>query len=75
MMEPKPGETYRHYKRGGEYKIVCVAVIEATKEPCVVYEALYESAEHRFWVRPVSDFCASVENERGDLVSRFSLSS
>ncbi len=75
MMEPKPGEIYRHYKREGEYKIVCVAVIEATKEPCVVYEALYENAEHQFWVRPLTDFCASVENEHGDLVSRFSLSS
>jgi hypothetical protein len=72
MSEPKPGEIYRHYKRGWEYRIVCVAVIEATEEPCVVYEALYEHAEHRFWVRPLEEFCMDIEWE-GKLVPRFKL--
>lgn len=70
MQTPEAGEVYRHYKRGGEYKIVCVAVIEATEEPCVVYEALYPNAEHQFWVRPLADFCAEVEHE-GRTVPRF----
>lgn len=72
MRTPEAGEVYRHYKRGSEYKVVCLAVIEATEEPCVVYEALYPDAEHRFWVRPLADFCAEVEYE-GRLVSRFTL--
>lgn len=70
MRVPEVGEVYRHYKRGGEYKIVCIAVMEATEERCVVYEALYPEAEHRFWVRPLADFCAEVERE-GRIVPRF----
>lgn len=70
MSEPQPGEIYRHTKRGTTYKIVCVGVIEATEEPCVVYEALDPKSEHRFWVRPLEEFCGQVEFE-GVLVSRF----
>ena len=70
MIEPNAGEVYRHYKRGGDYKIVCLAVIEATGEKCVVYEALYPEAEERFWIRPLADFCMEVEWE-GKLVPRF----
>ncbi len=70
MDEPKVGEIYRHYKRNSEYKIICIAVIEATKESCVVYEALDPTTDHRFWVRPIEDFCAMVELE-GAFVPRF----
>ena len=70
MRIPEVGEVYRHYKRGSEYRIVCVAVMEATEEPCVVYEALYPDAEHRFWVRPLTEFCAEVEHE-GRTARRF----
>ena len=64
------GQIYRHYKRQDEYRIVCIAVIEATEEPCVVYEALYPSAKQRYWIRPVTDFCAEVSFE-GAVVPRF----
>ncbi|MBP9762151.1 DUF1653 domain-containing protein [Patescibacteria group bacterium] len=65
-----PGEIYRHYKRGTAYKIVCLAVLEATEEPCVVYEALDLEAEHRVWVRPLNHFCELV-NFEGKQVPRF----
>ena len=67
---PQPGEIYQHSKRGTTYKILCVAVIEATEELCVVYEALDPGVEHRFWVRPLAEFCSEVEVE-GKRVPRF----
>ena len=70
MIEPKAGEVYRHYKRGGDYKIVCLAAMEATGETCVVYEALYPEAKERFWIRPLEEFWREVEWE-GKLVPRF----
>lgn len=70
MPKPKPGEIYRHTKRGTTYKIVCLAVIEATEESCVVYEALDPKSEHRFWVRPLEEFCGQVELD-GKRVDRF----
>jgi hypothetical protein len=70
MIEPQAGEIYRHYKRGGEYKIVCIAVVEATGEKSVVYEALYPDAEERFWIRRLEEFCMDVAWE-GKLVARF----
>lgn len=66
------GGLYRHYKRGTDYRVICVAVLEADETPCVVYEALYPEAEHRFWIRPVVDFLANVEHE-GKQVKRFEL--
>lgn len=70
VSEPKAGEVYRHYKRGSAYKIVCLAVIEATGEKSVVYEALYSDAEERFWIRPLEEFCMNVP-WKGKLVPRF----
>ncbi len=69
-MLPVSGEVYRHYKRGTTYKIVCLAVLEATEEPCVVYEALDPEAERRIWVRPLGNFCELVDFE-GKQVPRF----
>lgn len=72
MKWPMTGEIYRHYKRGTTYKIVCVAMIEATEEACVVYEALDPDAQHRYWVRPLEEFCGFVE-EAGTQIERFTL--
>lgn len=72
MHQPTKGEIYRHYKRGTTYRITCVAVIEATEEPCLVYEALYPEAEHRFWIRPLAEFCGFVEKD-GTHIPRFCL--
>jgi hypothetical protein len=55
--EPRPGR-YRHYK-GNEYRMVGLARHSETREPLVVYEALY--GEHGLWVRPVARFTETVE--------------
>jgi hypothetical protein len=63
---------YRHYKTGGEYKILYKAKLQ-TKLPeldmvdCVVYVAISDGL---IWVRPVADFFDEVEFE-GNLVNRF----
>lgn len=61
------GAEYEHYKHA-RYKVLTVALIEATNEPCVVYKALY--GEGATFVRPLADWLASVEVE-GRLVPRF----
>ena len=61
------GAEYEHYKHM-RYKVLAVALIEATNEPCVVYQALY--GERVIFVRPLKDWLASVEVEER-LVPRF----
>jgi len=48
-----PGMEVRHVKTGWDYTVVCVAMIEATMTPAVVYKARGGKA----WVRPLSEFC------------------
>lgn len=64
------GEIYQHYRNQKNYRIVCEAVLEASETPCVVYEALYSEAPHKFWVRPIEDFFATVELN-GKTMKRF----
>ena len=47
------GARYRH-RRGGTYRLVLLATIEATGEPAVAY--LSESDPRRLWVRPLAEF-------------------
>ncbi|NCS32085.1 DUF1653 domain-containing protein [bacterium] len=64
--------TYFHYKdidRLKPYKIVSIALDEATEEVCVVYQAQY--GERLTWIRTVQDFCSNVEVENVEL-ARFS---
>jgi len=49
-MEIRPGR-YRHFK-GGEYEVLGVALHSETREPMVVYRALY--GESGLWVRPAA---------------------
>ena len=72
-MQPITPGTYKHYK-GGVYEVIGIGRIEATLEKCVIYKALYESADFplgSLWVRPVDVFCEEVEVD-GVLVPRFS---
>jgi hypothetical protein len=54
--DPRPGR-YRHYK-GNEYRVVGLARHSETREPLVIYQALY--GEHGFWVRPAAMFVENV---------------
>ncbi len=61
------GAEYEHYKHM-RYKVLQVALLEATNEPCVVYRAQY--GERLIFVRPVANWLEQVEIE-GRLVPRF----
>jgi len=63
------GKRYRHYK-GNLYKVMALAITEATNEPAVIYKALY-GKEIQF-IRPVSDWVMAVRWE-GETVPRFDL--
>ena len=59
---------YRHYK-GGLYRLLHVATIEATPEKkAVIYQAMY--GEGAIWMRPYENFFESVQVD-GRSVSRF----
>lgn len=57
----KPGNTLRHKKTGGFYKLVVLANVEANLEPAYVYESMQS---HDFWIRPQ----AEMEDGRFELV-------
>ncbi len=46
---------YEHYK-GGRYKVIGTGFLEATEEPVVIYEPLYDNNNSELWVRPVTSF-------------------
>ncbi len=60
---------YQHYK-GGKYKVHFVSKHSETLEEFVVYEALYDNPESKFWSRPIDLFTDEVEWE-GKTVKRF----
>ncbi len=64
--EPTPG-LYRHYK-GNDYRVLHLARHSETREPLVVYQALY--GEHGIWVRPAGMFMETV-TVNGRTVPRF----
>ena len=47
---------------GGEYRVLSLATHSETREPMVVYQALY--GERGIWVRPLSMWFAHID--RGD---------
>ena len=63
----EPGR-YRHFK-GSDYEVLGVARHSETEEPMVVYRCQY--GDFSLWVRPLSNFTASVEID-GETVPRFS---
>ena len=62
-----PPGRYRHYK-GNEYEVLGVAHHSETREPFVVYRALY--GETGLWIRPAAMFAETVERD-GVTVPRF----
>lgn len=69
MSDIKPG-VYMHSKTGRKYLVHYIAKHEKTLEKMVVYEALEENLESRFWVRSLSEFTEYVEID-GKKVPRF----
>ena len=62
----RPGR-YRHFK-GKEYELLFVATHSETREPMVVYRALY--GERGVWVRPAAMWDEGIERA-GQTVRRF----
>ncbi len=46
---------YKHFK-GNLYRVHFVGRNSETLEDCVVYEALYENAHGKYWIRPIEMF-------------------
>jgi hypothetical protein len=49
---PYGGMEVRHVKTGRDYIVLCLATIEATMTPAVVY-----GHGEEMWVRPLDEFC------------------
>ncbi len=61
---------YKHSKTGHLYKVHFVAKHSETLEDVVVYEALYNNPEFKFWARPAKMWDEIVE-VGGQKVPRF----
>jgi hypothetical protein len=62
---------YEHYK-GNRYEVLDVGIHTETREPLVIYKALYQGnfPEGTLWVRPLAMFKENVTVD-GKLVPRF----
>lgn len=69
--EIEPGQTYRHYK-GKDYRVFGLVIHSETLETLVHYECLYPNKLGQFWVRPIDNFCSSLEVD-GKTQPRFKL--
>jgi len=67
-MQTKPG-IYKHYK-GNRYKVHFISKHSETLKEFVIYEALYNNSESKFWSRPIELFIDEIEWE-GKMVPRF----
>lgn len=70
LSRPKPGQVWRHFASGNAYRVVSVALEEATRLPVVVYLGLESGVT---WVRPVAEFLGTVADEFGNKAARFVL--
>lgn len=57
------GAIYVHYRNPNQpYKVLAIGLLEATEEPCVIYQAQYGSniMQNTIWVRAVDVWLAEV---------------
>ena len=66
---------YRHFK-GKEYEVLAIARHSETKEPMVVYKALYNDEAYgdgAVWVRPAAMWNEEIEAKNFSLISSRSM--
>jgi len=72
--EPKPGETYRHFKnKANLYRIMAIARdVDNPEKKSVIYTSLYESVfpAGTVWSRSLDDF-VGFKKLNGESVKRF----
>lgn len=62
---------YKHYKyKNHFYRVIAIAKHSETLEELVVYEALYDNPDSKYWVRPLKMFLEKVEIN-GKKIPRF----
>lgn len=72
MLNLKPGQIWKHSKKGGTYKIIAIAKHSETLEDMVIYEAQYENSLAKIWARPLVMWEEEVEIN-GEKKPRFEL--
>ncbi len=55
------GSTWQHY-RGGLYKVISIGILEATLEPCVIYESINTPIGGP-WIRTTSAWSEIIEKD------------
>lgn len=55
---------YQHYKTGCFYRVIAVGKHSETLEEVVIYEALYDNPDGKYWVRPKKMFLETVTFNR-----------
>ena len=64
------GSHYAHYRDPEKhYKVLSLALLESSLEPCVVYQAQY--GDRLTWVRALNDWASTVSLDSGKKVDRF----
>lgn len=54
------GALYTHYKAKTSYKVVNLAIIEATQEVAVIYQMASNPLKSVTWIRPLSSFLEKI---------------
>ena len=54
------GALYTHYRTETSYKVLNLAIIEATQEVAVIYQAASNPLKSVTWIRPLSSFLEKI---------------
>lgn len=67
VLSPPIASLWKHYKEGTVYRVIGWALLEATREPLVLYQSVHSSL---VWARPLAQWIELVEHE-GQRVPRY----